>query len=378
VTADELEPLREGAENAVRFLGIRPEHEVLLGYSHSTDRSAVEAVADAIRRVGARLSILVVEAPALNQPFPRVVFHAAQGTDYFVTMGAGPGLHSLDHYRLLYDHGISVASINPAKGFLATEEARFPFGLWFEIHNRLKWKISRHEIDPGVNVTFRVTDSLGSDLTWKVKCPEDLGAFIGTEPLSAGWWGEAPRPRILTRAGFPPSILSMGDLQYSGNGVLYADSTNYFGRTPEPWRLVFEDGYCTAIDGGSEGRAAWEMTVGRYPNGNRLRECGINVHPKAANHPPEYDPSAPVPLSAVPAQTFGDFLIALGGDTGVGGVDPGYEHATTLFAVRGGTTISVDGEIIVDRGRLLLLDDPDLRRAAASYGDPDYLLSPAR
>jgi hypothetical protein len=372
----ELEPLLKGAENAVRFLGIRPDSEVLLGYATTSDRSAVEAVATCIRRLGARLSTLIIDPPALNEPFPRVVYQAAQGVDYFLTMGAGPGLHSLDHYRLLYDHGVSVCSIKPVPGFLASEEAHYPFGLWFEIHNRLKWQISRHEVDPGVNVTFRVTDELGSDLSWKVKCPENLGAFIGEEPLSAGWWGAAPRPRILTRAGFPPSILSMGDLQYSGTGVLYVDSTNYFGRTPEPWRLTFENGYCTKIDGGREGRIAWEMTVGRYLNGNRLRECGINVHPKAADRVPDFDPDARVPLAAVPAQTFGDFLIALGGDTGVGGVDPGYEHTTTLFAVRGRTTISVDGEPIVEGGRLLLLDDPDLRRVAADYGDPDYLLSP--
>jgi hypothetical protein len=272
---------------------------------------------------------------------------------------------------------VSVCSINPAPGFLATAEARFPFELWFEIHNRLKWRISRHEVNPGVNVTFRVRDDHGSDFTWKVKCPENLGSFIGEDPLDAGWWGAAPRPRILTRAGFPPSILSMGDLQRAGSGVLYVDSTNYFGEMATPWRLVFEGGYCTQIDGGREGGIVWDMTVGRFRNANRLRECGINVHPKAASRLPAFDPDAPVPLTTIPYQTVGDFLIALGGDTGVGGVDPGYEHATTLFAISHGVTIEADGEVIVDRGRLTLLDDPELRAVAARFGDPDRLLAPA-
>jgi len=373
----ELEPLMAGARNAVRFLGIRDSDEVLIGYNYESDRATVAAVTACIRELGARPSTLVVEPPAPNVPAPRVVAKAAEGVDYFVTMGAGPGPHSLDHYRLLYDHGVSVASINPAPGFLATPEARFPFELWFEIHNLLKWDVSRDEVDPGVNVTFRMTDDLGSDFAWKVKCPENLGSFVGSVPLDAGWWGAAPRPRILTRAGFPPSILSMGDLQRAGSGVLHIDSNNYFGETPKPWRLTFEGGYCTTIEGGREGEAVWETTVGRYLNGNRLRECGINIHPKAASRLPAFDPAAPVPLTTIPYQTVGDFLIALGGDTGVGGVDPGYEHATTFFAISHEATITADGVPILDRGRLLILEDPRLRAAAARFGDPDELLAPA-
>jgi hypothetical protein len=34
----------------------------------------------------------------------------------------------------------------------------------------------------------------------------------------------------------------------------------------------------------------------------------------------------------------------------------------------------VDGEKLVDRGRLTVLDDPEVRRVAAKYGDPDELL----
>lgn len=37
-------------------------------------------------------------------------------------------------------------------------------------------------------------------------------------------------------------------------------------------------------------------------------------------------------------------------------------------------TVYVDGKKIVDNGHLMLLDDPDIRRIAAKYGDPDELL----
>ena len=169
----------------------------------------------------------------------------------------------------------------------------------------------------------------------------------------------------------------MGDLQYSGSGILYIDATNYFGETPEPWKLTFEGGYCTAIDGGREGELAWEMYVDKYRNANRLREYAINIHPKATGRFPKFDPSAPVPAGALPRSSLGDFLIALGGDTGVGGVDPGYEHAIVLFGQRRDTTVTADGDLIVDRGRVLILNDPDLRAIALGYGDPDDLLAPA-
>ena len=37
-------------------------------------------------------------------------------------------------------------------------------------------------------------------------------------------------------------------------------------------------------------------------------------------------------------------------------------------------TVYVNGEKIVDNGHLMLLDDPEIRRIAAKYGDPDELL----
>ena len=56
VPAEELEPLMEGVENAVKFLGIRPEYDVLIGYTYETDRAIVEAVATCIRRLGGKPS----------------------------------------------------------------------------------------------------------------------------------------------------------------------------------------------------------------------------------------------------------------------------------------------------------------------------------
>ncbi len=38
-------------------------------------------------------------------------------------------------------------------------------------------------------------------------------------------------------------------------------------------------------------------------------------------------------------------------------------------------TLNLDGEILVDKGHLTVLDDPEIRRLASKFGDPDVLLN---
>jgi 2,5-dihydroxypyridine 5,6-dioxygenase len=370
-----LEPLMEGARNAVDYMGIRPEYEVLIGCSRASDPRAVQAVATVIRGLGARLSLLEVEPPRLNVPAPGALNAALRGIDYYLDMGAGPGPHTLDTYRPMFDYGVSMGNISAAPGALESEAARWPGRLWIEIHNRLKRSLGGP--DPG-NVEFHVTDERGTDLRYVVNCPEDIGCNVGVQPLEAGYWGDGTRPRVLVRAGFPPTHIPAGDLQYSGEGVLYVDTSSYFGRTPEPLRLYFEGGYCTRVEGGEPARIAWSATLGRYRNANRLREQAITLHPKLVSRAPDWQPAGPVPLGMFPWAGTGDFVVALGGDTGVGGVDCCAENITTFFATTEGATVTADGKTIVDRGRLLILDDPGLREYARRFGDPDELLAPAR
>ncbi|MFT5350048.1 MAG: hypothetical protein ACI9MF_000863, partial [Gammaproteobacteria bacterium] len=51
----------------------------------------------------------------------------------------------------------------------------------------------------------------------------------------------------------------------------------------------------------------------------------------------------------------------------------GYPHHHKDFVLFRPTLI-VDGEVIIDKGHLLALDDPEIRAIAAKYGDPDTLL----
>ena len=178
------------------------------------------------------------------------------------------------------------------------------------------------------------------------------------------------------RAGFGAFFLTMGDLQYTATGKLVIDATNFLGTTPEPITLNIADGRCTGMEGGELADKLWEVAVGDYRNMDRVRELAVAIHPKSNRPMPAYSPDSAIPVAPIPRISYGDFSIALGGDTGVGGVDPGAEDRTSLFTMSKETTISADGEVFLDRGRLPILEDPDLREWAKQYGDPDYLLSP--
>jgi hypothetical protein len=52
---------------------------------------------------------------------------------------------------------------------------------------------------------------------------------------------------------------------------------------------------------------------------------------------------------------------------------PGFAHVDCQFDR---PSISVDDVPLVENGRLLVLDDPEVREAAAAYGDPARLLDP--
>ena len=370
----EVEALMPGVENAVRFLGILPDYKVLVGCNWNTNPALIEAASNCIRNIGAQLTVLVTEPPVPNAPTPRVVMEAAKSVDYFIQVGVGPGPHSKDFYVLLYDHGVSAGFLTLDEADLLAEIGTYPFEVWAEIHNRLKWRIGKDQVDPDRVVDFHLTDDEGSDLTWSVRFPGDIGAWIGEEPLNAGSWA-GRRPRVMHRAGFVAFVLTMGDLQYTTTGKLLVDSTNYLGETPEPLEMIFEKGRCTAINGGELAQQTWDTAVAANRNGDRVRELAIALHPKANRTMPKYDPNVGIPVAPLPRFTLGDFTIALGGDTGVGGVDPASEDALAMFMIRRGTTITADGEVIVDRGKLVILDDPALREFASQYGDPDYLLS---
>jgi hypothetical protein len=57
------------------------------------------------------------------------------------------------------------------------------------------------------------------------------------------------------------------------------------------------------------------------------------------------------------------------------GKDYDYPYMWHLSNEIAGATIYVDGEPLYEKGHLTVLDDPDLRKFAEQFGDPDELLA---
>jgi len=358
-----LQPYLEGANNAVKFLGISKGNEVLLVTTAKIDRDAIEAVAYAVRGVGAHVSILEVEEPPPNQPFPRVCLEAARGVDYYISMGGRITHHHFDGFILTYDYGVSNVTI--VGEHLGTDASRYPLEVWYELTRRVKWRIGHADPEGRHLVHFRIVDGRGSDLHMQVMYPEDIGAYIGPEPLVCGPATEPPR--VCSRGGFPPGSCPWGDLGHSATGDLVTDAVLPFGWLKHPLKFTFRNGFVSDVKGAPEAEKLKDLWK-PYPNANRLREIGLGTNPHT---PLDFTK----PFGSWTTRRAGTLFFGTGGDTSVGGTDYSSEYLSTTFALVLEPTVYADDEIIIDNGKLTVLDDPELWELAKKYGDPAKLLT---
>ena len=205
--------------------------------------------------------------------------------------------------------------------------ARFPVELYFAVEAKAYARISAAQ-------EIRVTTTLGTDLTFRAfTTPGHPSA-----PLTAGMW----RPFPYGGANFYPDRT---------DGVTVIEESTVTGVPTGRTTLEFEDNRVTAI----HGSAATELR--RYaPQGYYLRHALIGANPKvrtAGGTQFEREKHA------------GTFYFGIDGLTPQGTVDQ-FDQPT----------ITLDGQLLVDNGRLLLLDDPEIRELAEKFGPADVLLDP--
>lgn len=128
----------------------------------------------------------------------------------------------------------------------------------------------------------------------------------------------------------------------------------------QPVRWFFEDRYCT-IEGGMEADVMKRIVAAGGPFATILCEIALGVNPKA-------------PITRHPTRHAGVTHYAIGSTAGRAPTPdkeyaPVHTHGHILKA-----SLYVDGKPCIEQGRLLALDDPEVRRVAAQYGDPDQLL----
>ena len=385
--ADEPE-IRRTAAGFIGYGATKPGDRVLLAADTHFDPLVVEAMTRALREKGAAVDVIVVQAepdrefeaadelraairrrPWREQPrrwegLPWVEELAlARGYDLLVH-GKGGGIPATPHRYEAFPWLRQEQLASPATTYPREVHA---------LINRRAWE-PFWEQAPGGRV--RVTDPEGTDIAW------DMWPEYFEHPTAM--FGPVPRWNHLM--SHPPTPLSPRE---SSTGVVRG-TLNHFGRPYPPVAVHVEAGRVERVDGGGEYGALWrellaEAKAIQYPCFPRpglfwMWECAIGTNPKIAR------PRSIRRLSS------GGFewerrrsgIVHLGFGTqwrgpeerwaGEAGLVYGHLHVHLNFATI--TLTAADGRVLrlLERGRLLALDDPEVRALAGRHGDPEALL----
>ena len=383
---------REIRRTAAGFIGYgdtRPGDKVLIAVDNQYEYEAVKPIADALRRRGATVDIVIVDIgpdrefteldefgvlirredrrlnPRRWDSIPWVEELAKWRKYDLLVHKKGGGIPSTD-YRYEAIPWLSLEH-------LVSEANRFPRTL-HELINRRAWE-PFHTVGLGGKVT--VSDPEGTHLTYTLH--EEY--FDGTRRS----YGEEPFWGHLLAHG-PTPILPQED----ASGVV-AGTTNHFSRAFPRIELAVDRGKVTDVSGGGEFGAGWrdlllESKDTQYPcfpdkGLFYLWEVAIGTHPKI-ERPRD-----------IRRHSSGGFewerrrsgIVHLGFGTRWGGEEEqwaadrglvyGHLHVHQNFVTVTITTREGEEIDVIKDGRLTALDDVEVRDFARGFGDPDDILS---
>lgn len=341
-----LPQLMEAATNCVRdFCRVAAGERVLVIGEPDSDALVIASFASAARLAGADVAVLTAEpfsAGGFDRDRPsEMLMGAYERADVVIACTYFEFAHSgKTFFSNIFGSKKRVCSVlmGASPGCLVTS-GRFPIALYLEIARR-----AHASMKDCREVRF-VTDS-GTDLTF-----EGPQGVSFTEPLKPGSWGI-----------FPP--MGINFYPQSSSGTIVFDESTLTGRPLAPVRIRIKDNYATAIE--CESRAD-EATIQAFANGRYyLRHAVIGLNPKVRMvNAPQFERE----------RAAGTAYLGLDGTGAEGVIDrsrAGHAHLDMIFDT---PTVYVDGKMMVDRRRLLILEDPSLREAARAYGDPARILA---
>jgi leucyl aminopeptidase (aminopeptidase T) len=341
-----LPQLMEAASNCVQnYCQVQSGEKVLVVAEPDTDPLVVASFASAATLAGAEVAVITV-APfsaggsVKGQPSDMLVGAFEQSDvviacTYFEFAHAE---HTFFSHIFSGDKRVCSVLMGATPGALVTG-GRFPVALFNEIAERMYRKMEKCE-----KVRY-LTDS-GTDMVF-----EGIQGLTYSRPLTKGKWSIFPQMGI----NFYPE---------TSNGVFVFDESTLTGRPRQAIKITVKDNYATAVEAGA--RADQEI-IERFANGRYyVRHTVIGLNPKTRmNNAPQFERE----------RAAGTAYLGIDG-TGPGGVAdlsaPGFSHLDVIFDT---PTVYVDDEMVVDRRKLLILDDPELTEIASRYGDPQRILA---
>ncbi|PZG16140.1 hypothetical protein [Nonomuraea aridisoli] len=333
--------LMPGVRNLCEYVRLAPGERVLLMVEHTVDPVVVQAIAAAAALRDADVRILSVP-PFSPGGWDREASYAIETAAFHEAdvVISGTWWGEVHTAPLFFDQIKSRSSRFLSLHMTATAGAlltggRLPAEVFYALLERTLRQLSAAR-------EIRVTSARGTDVTFS-------GFTFDPDPgaMRPGDW----RPFPYGGANFWPS---------DTEGVLVVEDSTVTGVPEEPLRITLEGNLVRKIEGGA---AAAQLR--RYaPGGFYMRHGLIGLNPKvrlAGGTQFEREKHA------------GAFYCGLDGLTGGEPVTtgPGFAHCDCQVDR---PTVIADGEVFIEHGRLLILDEPEIREVAANFGPPEVIL----
>ena len=341
--------LMEGARNLVRYSKVEKGKSVLLLVTKNADYpDVVQAIEEAIREKDAQLVTMKVDGwlRALGEP-PQALVAALPVVDIVIQQGTSMNAQARYSQQAMYEYGTSffVNMSKTAEG-LSSDFGRYPLELLYAIGDKVLKRTQKAK-------RLRLTTKAGTDISMNIH-PRHMGGYFydpnkagpgSSKAFPGGEFGvypEDPCDGVVAIEAFQPNVKPPLSI------------------LPKPLMMTVKDHWAVEF----EGPCADGMQERLRTHGDKYAKlfCEVmwGVHPRSG-------------IKDCRAASNPNMLhCAVGNFQYAGGK---YYSKMQLPLYMWQPTITLDGEPLLLDGKLLLLEDKDLRDLASRYGDPDQLLA---
>ena len=313
------------AHHLLSNAGIKPDHHVLVvGDSHTQPLAEIFHAAASTLAKESVLAIMAVRRNHGQEP-PRIITEAMAASDIVI--------HAVT-YALTHTDATRYAQAKGTQIFTMR-------GLTEELMFRMLRMIL--ELDRGQ--LLRVTNAMADRLTRakSVHLTSDLGTdirmdVIGRQAISLAGQG---RPGHLGGSAFPGEA-AIAPIEGSANGkIVFEYSMDNLGLLDQPIHLTVKEGSVTAIEGGSSADELRRLLDQSDAGATNIAEFAIGTNPVASM----------TGNMAENKKVRGTVHMALGDNMTIGGAVRSDVHLDGMVLR---PTVTIDGETLVDRGRLMI------------------------
>jgi hypothetical protein len=335
--------------------------EGLYGGDNLVDQQTVSWIASAVKQRGANASVLWTDEPAKAHAWrvPSVVKAAIKGCDVFINHSFDLVTEEIMELRqLMFENDvIIVRNFATTAPLLCTTWAQTPHELVSEIRYQASVPFK-------AGLSFELTDENGTHLVGTIGAPDSkIFPEYTTRRDEAG--GYRPWPEWV----IPPINIRETSGLFAFDRMLSWWS-RYIGISPyfqEPIRLTIEENRIREITGGSEADALktflgeMECRLGKGVYDFNQMHCG--VHPQARVEPHQCPSS--IYRRLIEHSHTSNVHVHIGSPPAL----PTYNYWMHCTGDIRRSTWRIGDTVLLDRGRMTVLDHPAVREIAEKYGD---------